>query len=279
MFEDIIKKRYQFLTNNQKKVAQRLAAYGNNAAFLTVNQLADHLETSGATIVRLVRSLGYRGYPDWQRELQQLILNKVSPPEALEESMGKRKDRDIYSEIFDIEQQNLKKTRELNKNEIIGQVVDAIIKAKKVVVSGFRSSSAMAYLLYILLSNIRADCQFLEYESGSRASQLIHYGKGDLFICFSMLRYSQQTFANLALVKKSHCQTIAITDSSLSPFGQHADLVLLVENRSSTYFNFWASTMALIECIVTGVSLKDKKSLSNLKKVNQTLEEWNYLFL
>ena len=279
MLEDVIKERYQYLTHNQKRVVKQLSAYGDNAAFLTVSQLADHLKTSGATIIRLVRSLGYKGYTDFQRELQQSILNKVSPPQVLEKLVGGENDRDIYSEIFEVEQQNLQKTRDLNSNQTIARAVTAIIKARKVLVSGFRTSSATAYLLYILLSNIRENCQFLEYESGSRASQLLYYDKRDLFICFSMSRYSRQVFENLILVKKRHCHTIAITDSHLSPFAQHADLVFLVGNQSSTYFNFWGSSVALIECLAVGASLKDKNALPNFRKVNQMLKEWNYILL
>ena len=277
MLEERVKKKYPSLTNNQKRVAERFLSLGHDAAFLTVDRVARQLKTSGATLVRFARSLGYRGYPDLQQDLRQNLLEKASPPQTLKESIEKKGGRDIYSEIIEIEQQNLRSARQLNKNEIIELAVNEIVKAKKVGVSGFRSSSSTAYLLYILLSDIRGDCQFLEYESGSRASQLIHYGEGDLFICFSLPRYSQQTFANLVLVKKNKCKTIAVTDSALSPFGQKADLVLLVGNQSSTYFNFFASAVVLIECLVAGVSLRHKGSLANLKRVNGVLTEWEAL--
>ena len=78
-------------------------------------------------------------------------------------------------------------------------------------------------------------------------------------------------------VKKKKCKTIAITDSPLSPIGDEADLVLLAGNQSLTHFNFLASTVALINCLVAGVSLKAKRSLAHLEEVNNVLTGWRFL--
>ena len=144
MFEERVQKRYQFLTDNQKKVAEWFLAKGHEAAFLTTAQLARQAKTSEATIVRFARALGFQGYPDLQKELQRDIKNELSPPKALRDSILKEHGQDIYSKVFEIEYQNLKRTRESNSNKIIDQAVKEIIKAKRVGVTGFRSSHSVA---------------------------------------------------------------------------------------------------------------------------------------
>jgi len=258
-------------------LAERFFSFGHEAAFLTLAQLAGQLKTSEATLIRFARSLGYGGYPNLQHELQDSIRQKLSPPKALQESLDEKDDRDIFSEIFEIEHHNLNKARESNSNPIIEQAIQEIIKARRVGVTGYRSSNSMAYLLYILLSEVRKNCELLESHMGSLPSQIINYMANDLLICISLPRYSHQTIANLKYVKRKKCKTIAITDSPLSPIGQEADLVLLTGNRSFTYFNFFASTVALINCLVAGVSLKAKNSLTNLQEVNHIVTQWGFL--
>ncbi|MBI5966771.1 MAG: hypothetical protein HY882_02780, partial [Deltaproteobacteria bacterium] len=77
----------------------------------------------------------------------------------------------------------------------------------------------------------------------------------------------------------NHCKTIAITDTPISPIGQNADLVLLVGNQSSTYFNSLTGAVSLVNCLVAGVSLKNKNSLETLKLVNEVVTEWGFLLM
>lgn len=129
-----------------------------------------------------------------------------------------------------------------------------IIRARRVGVTGFRSSHAIAYLLYFLLGQIRKNSDLLEFGLGSLPNQIINYGAQDLLICISLPRYSRQSLASLKYAQKNHCKTIAITDTPISPIGQNADLVLLVGNQSSTYFNSLTGAVSLVNCLVAGVS-------------------------
>jgi len=55
------------------------------------------------------------------------------------------------------------------------------------------------------------------------------------------------------------------------PHRANCALALLVGNQSSTYFNSLTSAVALINCLVAGVSLRNKNSLETLKGVNKII--------
>ena len=271
-----IQKRFQALTDQQKRIAKQFLSTGHEAAFFTISQLARQFKTSESTIVRFARALGYKGYPDLNKDLQDGIRQKLSPPEALENSLARGKGGDIYSKIFEMDQENLRKTRELINNRTIDRAVREIIRARRVGVTGFRSSHPAASLLYLLLSQVRRDCDLLEFTLGSLPNQIINYGMGDVLIAVSLPRYSRQTLATLNYAKKNRCRTIAISDSPIAPIAQSADLVFLLGNQSATYFNSLASAITLINCLVAGVSLKTRNSLETLKKVNRLISDWKY---
>ena len=279
MLSDRIKKRFSFLTHHQKKIAEHFLSVDHEAAFFTISQVARQFKTSESTIVRFARALGYKGYPDLQEDLQESIRKKLSPPKALQKSMAKEPGGDIYSEVFEVDHENLRKTRELNSNPSIEQAVQEIIRARRVGVTGFRSSHSIAYLLYFWLSQVRKNCDLLEFRLGSLPNQIINFGPQDLIIGISLPRYSRQTLAVLKYAKSNGCRTLAITDSPISPLGQTADLTLLVGNRSSTYFNSLTSAVTLVNCLVAGVSLRNKHSLENLNLVNKVVTKWDYLLI
>jgi hypothetical protein len=55
--------------------------------------------------------------------------------------------------------------------------------------------------------------------------------------------------------------------------------VLLAGNQSSTYFNSLAGAVTLANCLVAGVSLKNRNSLEAMNRVNQVVTKWEYLLV
>jgi DNA-binding MurR/RpiR family transcriptional regulator len=279
MLSDRIHKRFSSLTIQQQIIAKQFLSIDHEAAFFTISQLARQFKTSESTVVRFARALRYKGYPDLQKDLRDSIRKKLSPPNALRESMAKDKGKDIYSEIFEIDQENLRKTRELNDNSVIDQAVQEIIQARKIGFTGFRSAHSIAYLLYFFIGQVRKNCELLDTSLGSLPNQILNYGSQDLLIGISLPRYSRQTLDILKYAKGNKCKTIAITDSPISPMRQGADLLLIVGKKSSTYFNSLVGVVSLVNCLVAGVSLKNKKSFENLSLVNKVVAKWNYLIM
>jgi len=89
MLEDRLRKRCQFLTKAQKKVAEFFLAQGEDAAFLSISQLAHQVKSSESTVVRFARSIGYRGYLELQKDLQEWIKKKISPAQVLQQATVK----------------------------------------------------------------------------------------------------------------------------------------------------------------------------------------------
>ena len=279
MLEGRLQKRYSSLTRSQKKVATFFLSQGEEAAFLTISHLARRLKTSEATILRFSRSIGYQGYPHLQKDLQDWIKQKISPPQALQKAIVKERGQDIYSRIFEIDRQNLNETREANGNEVINRAVEEVIRARKIGIVGFRSSHSIAALLSFFLGQVRKGCELLDISLGNLPNQLIDYGIKDLLVGISFPRYASRTLEILKYGQKAGCTILAITESPVSPIGQMADLALVAGNKSSSYFNSFASAVTLINCLVAGVSLRSKNSVEVLKSVNRIVDDWKLLLI
>lgn len=273
MFDENLRKNYQYLTKKQRLIADYLLANSQDAVFLSISEMARVLETSASNIFRFAKSIGYKGYPALQSDLQSKIREKVSPVKGLE--TAKSKEAEIYSEIFKTDAANLRQTQEFNSREAIDQVVEEIINARQVGFVGYRSSQSVAFLLAFFIGRVRRNCQLIDNAFGNLTTQLNNYGPGDLIFGISFPRYGRQTLEVLKYGKKVGCRIISITDNPVSPAGQVSDRVLLAAHKTSAYFNSFSATVSLVNCLVAGVSIKSGSSLEVLKSFDQIDKEWN----
>ena len=74
---------FDTFTRSQKLVADYLSETLNAIAFCTLEELAEKIGVSTTTIIRFSRHLGYNGYTQMQKDIQNSIQTKVSLPERL----------------------------------------------------------------------------------------------------------------------------------------------------------------------------------------------------
>ena len=277
MLTQRIQKNYSDLPRQQKKVAEFFLSQGAEAAFLSVAQLSRRAGTSQATVVRFAKSIGLKGYPDLQRELQATVLRKISPTRILQSMISKKASDKIYDRIFEMDMQNLRQTQEANDPATLERAVKEIIRARKIGFIGARTSHALAYLLYYYLGRVRKHCELLDIGgNGYLTNQIMDFRRGDLLVGISFPRYGRHTIEILKCGKRRGCKIIVITDTPISPAAQVADLVLLAERKSATYFNSLASSITLLNYLAAEVSLKVRNSLTRFKSFDQMDKELSF---
>ena len=65
-------------SKGQKRIAQYILENYDKAAFMTASKLGQTAQVSESTVVRFAAELGYAGYPDMQKALQELIRSHPS---------------------------------------------------------------------------------------------------------------------------------------------------------------------------------------------------------
>ena len=73
MFRESIAERYERFGRNRKKIAGFLTQEYRQAGFMNGSMLSKELEVDPVTVTGLARRLGYTGYPDLLREIQELV--------------------------------------------------------------------------------------------------------------------------------------------------------------------------------------------------------------
>lgn len=90
-----INRQYQSFSKGQKKLASYIVDNYDKAAFFTAAKLGETVGVSESTVVRFAIHLGYKGYPEFQKALEELVRNKLNSIQRMEVTYGKASVGDI----------------------------------------------------------------------------------------------------------------------------------------------------------------------------------------
>ena len=113
-----LEEKIETFTPSQRKVADYILKYPTEAAFLTIEQLSGLTGVSVATIMRLAYTIGYTGYSQFQKELQEVLRDRVSPPNRLEANVKKLGKNKLLVDCAKLQIENIRKTVEFLSEEI-----------------------------------------------------------------------------------------------------------------------------------------------------------------
>jgi DNA-binding MurR/RpiR family transcriptional regulator len=273
--EDIICKNYINLTKSEKKLAEFILKNPEDCAFMSSTKLGQMVNVSEPTVIRFAVGLGLSGFPALQEILQNYVKERIKPSEKLRKFIQNKRKADIYREIFRATVENLQATQKDTHLEILDEIVNKIITAKKIYIIGFRRSFSVAYLLNYNLSNLLRNTVLIDANYGLLFDKTIDLDKNDICIGISFPRYATQTYQIIQHAKGEGCTTIVVTDSFISPIAQVADYVLTAKYEIPSFFHSNICALTLIDCIVAGVSRKKQKSVKLLANFEKSLQKWN----
>ena len=84
-----INRKYSSMSKGQKLLATYITDNYDKAAFLTAAKLGGVVGVSESTVVRFAIHLGYKGYPQFQKALEELVSNKLNSIQKMEVKYGR----------------------------------------------------------------------------------------------------------------------------------------------------------------------------------------------
>lgn len=83
-----INAKYSTMSKGHKLLATYITDNYDKAVFLTAAKMGETVGISESTVVRFATSLGYKGYPDFQKALEELVRNKLNSVQRMEVTYG-----------------------------------------------------------------------------------------------------------------------------------------------------------------------------------------------
>ncbi|MFP1644539.1 MurR/RpiR family transcriptional regulator [Pontitalea aquivivens] len=233
---------------------ERILDLQGSPALLSITALAEVLEVNPSTLTRLAHSLGYSGFPAFQRVLLspgaegpgQFYTRRASL--ALEGGEGTPMAR--AARLCRENQDNIERFLTELDPEAFAAAVECIMSAPRVAVYGIRQFHALASFLVYGLRMIRSDVTLVDANSLGTAEGLALLTRGDVLISASCAPYSAQVVQVAEAARRIGLSTVAITDRASSPLIESSQAALLVPHDSSFLSNSLGAFIVAAECLI-----------------------------
>ena len=251
-------------SKSQTKIASYIEENYDKAAYMTALSIAQQVGVSESTVVRFATEIGYTGFPELQKAMQELIRDNLSSIGRVDVTTGRIGDNDVIEAVLNQDIDKIKRTIEEVSREDFNNAVDAIIKAKRIYVFGVKSSSYIAAFLSYYLDLIFGNVKLLNTTSKTENFEnLFRIDKDDVMISISFPRYSTMAVDSMNYAREQGAKVIAITDTNSSPLVDCADYVLLARSDIASFVDTLVAPLSLINALLVAIVIKNKDDVIN----------------
>ncbi len=260
----IIEQNRSSYSKGQLRIAKYIIENSEKAAFMTASKLGQKAGVSESTVVRFASELGYEGYPELRRALQEMIRNRLTSLQRIEVAKSIIGTKDTLTAILNSDMEKIILTLNTIDRKQFDNAVEKILSAKNIYILGTRTSSAlslfMSYYLSLLFDNVK-----LLYENSTSEvfEQVLRVQKEDVLIGISFPRYSKRTVTTVRYAKDRGASVIAITDSENSPIAKLADTRLIAKSDMVSFVDSLVAPLSLINALIVAVGNQTQEKLSS----------------
>lgn len=265
---------YDKMSKSHKAIANYILEHFDQAVFMTAAKLGEVLGISESTVVRFAASIGYDGYPQLQKALEECVKGKLNNVQRMDSKYGKSSQSEILTSVMNSDVEKLQHTIENLDPAAFDSAVTTILEAETVYVMGLRSNEPLAGFLQFYLNMIRGNVVLVNTTSVSETfEQIIHISEKDCFIGISFPRYSMRTLKAMEFANDRNAKVIALTDSVHSPMNLYSSCNLLARSDMVSIVDSLVAPLSVINALVVAMCLKRPQEVKrNLERLEET---WN----
>ena len=262
-----INEKYSSMSKGQKLLSTYITDNYDKAVFLTAEKLGKVVGVSESTVVRFATHLGYRGYPEFQKALEELVRNKLNSIQRMEVTYGRISQSKILDTVLQSDAEKIKSTLEQIDQNAFESALDIILNAKHIYIVGIRSCAPLASFMSFYFNLMFDNVHLLHTSSSSELfEQMVRISEEDVIIGISFPRYSMRTLKAMEFANNRNAKVITLTDSVHSPMNLYSSCNLIADSDMASIVDSLVAPLSVINALIVALCMK------NRKKVAKTLE-------
>ena len=260
-----IQDKFPSFSKGQKRIAKYILDQFDKAAFMTASVLGKAVQVSESTVVRFASELGFNGYPEMQKQLQEMVLTRLTSVQRIEAADNRLDEQDILTQTLREDAEHIRFTQEHLDKSAFRDAVSAMNEAKRIYIIGVRSASALASFLEYYLRFVFEDVRLITSAASSVVfEQLMRLTQEDLLLAISFPRYSTAVLQAVEYAKDLGAKTIVLTDSEQSPLASNADFLLTAKSDMISMVDSLVAPMSVINALIVAAANARKKETTEV---------------
>lgn len=267
-------------TPTQKSLVHFLLENLNEAAFLTADEMAGKIDTTPSTVVRFAQEIGFKGFPDLQNSLREILMTRVGAIGQFQQAKQFKihDEKDVISSSLMKDLTNLNQLCEMNNEYQIREFADVFASGKNRYIIASRSLYSLGHFFFFQVKKIFSEVFFLTNFDGGIFDTIRELNPDDVLVALSFPRYNSTTIDFAHNAREKGTRIISITDSRVSPLEKISTLCLYCPYESSAFFTSTIAPLALLNAIISELFYRDyNAAMKNLEKEESILLRLNIL--
>jgi DNA-binding MurR/RpiR family transcriptional regulator len=272
ILEKIREERHAFRQSEQK-VAEYILTHPREVIGSPITELAEVIGVSEATIVRMCKKIGFKGFHELKISL---AAQNVQPLQTVHEQIQDGDDMEtIVKKVFAANIQTMNSTLNVLPVRDLKQAVDALAAANQIHFYGVGGSGSIAQdAAHKFMKTGKPVAAYIDTHMQVMAASLL--GKGDVVVGISHSGSSRDIIEALELARKKGATTIGLTHYAKSPIDKVLDIKLCTASNETFYRTESTSSriaqLSIIDALFIGVSLRDpEKAIENIQLTREAI--------
>ncbi|MDY2685967.1 MAG: MurR/RpiR family transcriptional regulator [Selenomonadaceae bacterium] len=247
--------------------------------FMTASELADDMGVSQGSVSRFFMMLGYHGYNEFLRNLQQVMLKKLTAPERLHYSSpkGHHHKGSARRPILDSEIRNLDGLEKAFLGPAYQAMLSMVLSPKRLILISARMSATLlpyaAYILGKMRENVSTvlpatrDFETLELLSPEDVN----------ILAVAFPRYSRTLIEKCRIIKEKGIPITGLTDSTFSPLVPVVDHAVCVPITTGALFDVYGTPLTFLNLMLQDAAAQMPQLKSRIDAI-EDIEKRNMVY-
>ncbi len=258
------------LSPRRQEVVRAVLENPRDYVLLSTRKLARKLGSDPMTTLRIIRDMGFRNYPEFQRYLHELSIIHSTPLESMKAEEAR--DTNIPSHIRGSLAHDFKNLQALH-HSLDFRRVEGIAKrlhaARRILLLGGDLATNLARFLEYNLALLGLPA-LAPVTPGEVAHTVRSVGRGDVVIAISFRRGLRQTVEGMRQAGAKGAYCVGVTDTFVSPIARYADEFFLTSVESHSYGVSYVAPMAFLNMVLVAcANYRRGRTLRFLKEADK----------
>ncbi len=257
--EDALRAAMSDMTRTERQLASYMLGNFPRSVLGSVAEIAQAAGVSAPTVVRLVRKLGYSGYPQFRATIHEEMGERLASPIAKHEKWADLQPVDhalnrFAARVIDNLSQTLSQ-QDLSAFDTIAEILAD--KSRPVHLIGGRLTHSVATYFATALHVMRKDITLLSGMPNTWPPTLLEMSPNSVLVVFDIRRYepSIQQFTEIAHAQG--VEIILLTDTWVSPVAQRAQHILTSRVEVPSAWDTVVPLVGLVEALLSAIQARN----------------------
>lgn len=266
---------FSSLSEAEQRVAIAFQQQPAELVHLSVEELAQHIGVSTATVVRFCQSIGYRGL----RDLKLVLAAETLAPHHLRIHEAIQPGDSVVTiarKVLQSDQQAIADSMQVLDEIALERAASALLAAARIEFYGVGSSLPIAMDAYYRFSRIGMPATFVS-DPHMQAVSAAQLPPGSVAFAISHTGRTKETLDTLRKASAAGATCILLTSHTSTPLGRYADIAVITASRETAFRTEAVASriahLSMIDALYVAVAMRRSEARATLARSDAIIAE------